>query len=154
MADITPTVMDLFGLKRSAAGLDGTTLLPLLEGKEKEPRLCLSYVPRGAFAQPWPSRLSLIRGRYKFILNGKFPEEAFSFFKPPPVEPPSVELYDLSTDPQERFNLADREPRIARQMLQEAQAYLQAAERRKGESQEVFMDKELRESLRALGYIR
>ena len=39
-------------------------------------------------------------------------------------------LYDLSTDPQERFNLADREPRIARQMLKEAQAYLQAAESR------------------------
>jgi len=74
--------------------------------------------------------------------------------RPALAEPPSVELYDLSTDPQERFNLADREPRIARQMLQEAQAYLQAAERRKGESQEVFMDKELRESLRALGYIR
>ena len=154
VADITPTVMDLFGLKISAAGLDGTSLFPLLEDREKEPRLCLSYVPRGAFSQPWPSRLSLIRGRYKFILNGKFPEEAFSFFKPPPVEPPSVELYDLRTDPQERFNLADREPRIARQMLKEAQAYLQAAERRKGESQEVFMDKELRESLRALGYIR
>jgi len=153
LADITPTVMDVFGVKHSPVKLDGESLLPLLKNKEKRERLCLSYMPGNMFADPMPSRISLIRGQYKLILNDKFPPGAFSYFSPPPPPLPPVELYDLRTDPRERYNLANQEARITRRMLQEAQGFLQAA-RRDGRTKKALMDKELEESLRALGYFR
>jgi len=153
LADITPTVMDVFGVKHSPVKLDGESLTPLLEDKEKSKRLCLSYMPGHVLADPMPSKISLIRGRYKFILNDKFPPRAFSYFSPPPPPLPPLELYDLRTDPRERNNLANQEAQITRRMLQEAQGFLQAA-RRDGQTKRALMDKEFEESLRALGYIK
>jgi arylsulfatase A-like enzyme len=153
LVDIVPTVLAEVGRPRPRVKLDGQSLLPVLEGRETEDRLCLSYLPDNIFADPMPSKISLIRGRYKIILNEKFPERAYTYFSPPPPEPPSVELFDLSRDPEERHNLANERPDVARQMVAEAQAYLTAA-RSGGPGRKALMDKELEERLRALGYIK
>jgi arylsulfatase A-like enzyme len=153
LADIVPTVMDEFGVRTSAAKLDGASLRPILENKEKGERLCPSYLPDNIFADPMPSKISLIQGRYKFILNEKFPDRAYTYFSPPPPDVPPIELFDLRQDPFERRNLANQEGEVARRMLQQAQTFLQAA-KREGLSKKALMDKELEERLRALGYIK
>jgi arylsulfatase A-like enzyme len=153
LADIVPTVLDEFGLKTSPVKLDGGSLFPLLYDKEKEMRLCVSYLPGDIFADPTSSKISLVQGRYKFILNEKYPSRAYSYFSPPPPEVPAIELFDLKTDPQERKNLAGQEGAITRRMLQEAQVYLQSA-KRQGQTKKALLDKELEERLRTLGYIK
>jgi len=153
LADIVPTVMDEFGMQTSPAKLDGESLKPILEKRETKERLCPSYLPDNIFADPMPSKISLIQGRYKFILNERFPDRAYTYFSPPPPNVPTIELFDLSQDPLERRNLANQEGEVARRMLQQAQTFLQAA-KREGVSKKALMDRELEERLRALGYIK
>ena len=153
LADIVPTVMDEFGVRSSPVKLEGESLRPILENKETGERLCPSYLPDNIFADPMPSKISLIQGRYKFILNEKFPDRAYTYFSPPPPNVPPIELFDLRQDPFERRNLANQEGEVARRMLQQAQTFLQAA-KREGLSKKALMDKDLEERLRALGYIK
>ncbi len=153
LADIVPTVLDELGLTREARGLDGASLVPLLEGKDKGERFCLSYLPDNIFADPMPSKIALIQGRYKIILNDKYPARAYTYFTPTPPEMAPIELYDLQADPLEKHNLVTSRGDIARRMIAELQPYLESA-RGQGSGSKASMDKELEERLRALGYIK
>lgn len=153
LVDIVPTVLDEMGIKAARKTLDGESLVPVAENKDTKDRFGLSYLPDNIFADPMPSKISLTQGRYKIILNDRFPARAYWYFSPPPPDVAPIELFDLEQDPQEKRNLASEKGEIARRMLDELQPYIQSA-KRQGLGQKALMDKELEERLRALGYIK
>jgi arylsulfatase A-like enzyme len=153
LVDIVPTVLDELGLARAARKLDGASLIPLIEGKETKDRFCLSYLPDNIFADPMPSKIALVQGRYKIILNEKYPDRAHTYFTPPPPDMAPVELFDLKEDPGERHNLVGAKGEIVRRMIAELQPYLDAA-KAKTSGSKALVDRELEERLRALGYVK
>ena len=97
--DVAPTVLDLFGVQ-SGHEVDGESFLHLLAGGEAEPRsatglpgepaLLYEYYWEHAFPHT-PTTLALRGPRFKYIYyHGVWDVQ---------------ELYDLETDPQERYNL-------------------------------------------------
>jgi arylsulfatase A-like enzyme len=96
--DVMPTILDLLGVARPA-GVDGRSLVPLLQGRERAERPALIRLfPRGG-GRARPVRTALREGGYKLVVS-------LPFFDP---QEPAVALYDLRTDPGERTNLADRD---------------------------------------------
>ena len=143
--DIMPTILDLLGVKHPAG--DGSSLVPLVRGREAGHRVALSHNLRFG-----PERLALRMGEFKLIRN----------VSPDPSEPPvdanapAVEFYDLSSDPDERSNLASGRPSEVARLQRELDASL---ERTKIHGAANFgprpaLAPELEQQLEALGYIR
>jgi arylsulfatase A-like enzyme len=84
ITDVAPTILDLLAIP-PPLDLDGETLVPLVRGRESEPRVALTE--NMLFAE---ERSGLRTANRKYVLweNGK------------------EEVYDLSADPQERVDLA------------------------------------------------
>jgi arylsulfatase A-like enzyme len=84
ITDVTPTILDLLGLA-TPAGRDGETLLPLVHGEQSTPHVAL--IENMLFSE---ERVGMRTADRKYVLweNGK------------------EEVYDLSTDPGERVDLA------------------------------------------------
>ena len=90
LIDIAPTLIDLAGgdSKLLADTMDGRSLLPSLEGREGHDEALGEYLAEGAVAPI----VMIRRGKHKFIHAPGDPDQ----------------LYDLSLDPGERDNLAER----------------------------------------------
>jgi arylsulfatase A-like enzyme len=118
LADVLPTVLERLSVPLPA-GLDGRSLVPLARGEPAPPArsLLLRLFPRRV-AVAEPSRIALHDGRYKLIVNSPFLD--------PPA--PSVELFDLASDPGERDNRADRDPDRRDRMVAELRARTAALE--------------------------
>jgi len=127
LVDLMPTVLETLGLEAPPA--DGRSILPGAEGLEGEEKPVYSEDFYKGHAY------SIRHGGFKLIHD---------------VADETWELYDLSTDPRERENLAGtnhpQESRL-RSLLRERRPAMVA----KGESAEI--DSETRAQLRALGYI-
>lgn len=152
LVDIFPTVLENSGIGFSGLDIDGRSLMPLITGKEKGDRMFLADVAANVLASRIPQRIAMNRGKEKLILNKNFGPEALGFFVyPPPVLSP-VELYDLASDPAEQKNIAHERSSLANQIIRRIDEITKAA--RKKKTGKLAMDEELREQLRALGYIR
>ncbi|MGE4490159.1 MAG: sulfatase [Kiritimatiellales bacterium] len=102
LVDIYPTLMDLAGISYDPKQLDGKSLLPLIAGGTGEHKKYL-YAEWGGMEAPPYARLRMVCDtRYKLINTEGFQE-----------------LYDLLKDPQERTNIADREPTVVRRLQKE-----------------------------------
>ena len=107
--DLYPTLLDIAGAKPPAdQKLDGTSLLPLLNGGAKLDRERLfwhfpCYVGRS------PPSSSIREGRYKLI----------EFFE----DGGRRELYDLQTDPGEETDLSKAQPQRAADLYRKLQAW-------------------------------
>ncbi len=152
LIDVMPTVMDVFGAAAEEPGLEGRTLLPVLRGREKKDMPSLAYLAGGVLEAPVGEKMSAIEGRDKVILNRALdPAAAGAFLAPPPpfVE---IESFDLAADPGEKANIVAARASLTTRLVALMRKLQAGAAAKKGEKAEI--DDEVRERLRALGYIR
>ncbi|MCP4660098.1 MAG: sulfatase-like hydrolase/transferase [bacterium] len=145
LIDVMPTVLDLLGLK-SPSEQHGRSLVPYLAGPGA------GDDGRPAFSEYGSTRVrTVLAGHWKLVDNPDhhrpicFPDAPEDLY---PIAP--VELYDLARDPAETRNLAADHPvevAALRALIRDRFAGL--AER----SQRQVVSEELKEELRALGYV-
>lgn len=152
LVDVFPTILQEMGVDASSLDIDGRSLFPLIKRKEKGDREFLADIASNVLDSHIPQRIAVNRGKEKLILNKKFTQEDLDFFLAPPPSLDPVEMYDLSQDPQERLNVANRRPELASRIIAKINQVYQEAKKRKTKKLEI--DEELRKQLRALGYIR
>jgi hypothetical protein len=140
------------GIDSRTLELDGQSLVPVLKGKEKGDRIFLADRGANVMNSHVPQRSAINQGRYKLILNKEPSPEDLAFFLSPPPLTPSLELYKLDNDPHERENRVRDYSRLVNQMVRIINdIYKKAKKRKPGET---VIDENVREQLRALGYIR
>jgi arylsulfatase A-like enzyme/Tfp pilus assembly protein PilF len=130
--DLAPTLLDLIGLP-PLAGAEGRSLLPLVRGHA-------AAAPASAYAETyfplfymnWSPLRSIQDDRWKFI------------------DAPTAELYDLTNDPREQTNLADREPARTEALRRALNALMPDGAARMAPDR---MDRDTVERLASLGYV-
>jgi len=153
LVDVMPTVLEALDADRSGSYMDGRSLYGFLsaEKQDKENGIFISELDE-ALKVHIPKRVALNNGRYKLIINESFSAEDLAFFLFPPPGIPEIEIYDLRNDPQERTNLATKNPELARRLLDFwNEIYRQKID---AVSAQAEKDEALEEQLRALGYIK
>jgi arylsulfatase A-like enzyme len=143
LTDVMPTVADLLDVSADRP-LDGRSVLPLISGEESEDRLALV-----GQAKNGPVRVGLRSMGFKYIKSVPNPGPRDPLFP----EPPPVQLYDLSADPDERNNLAELRPgmvaELDRMLLQRHPAVnMLVSPELTGESDPLLLER-----LKSLGYL-
>jgi arylsulfatase A-like enzyme/Tfp pilus assembly protein PilF len=136
LVDVTPTILELVGLKDEAAGMQGQSLVPRLEGKAGKDldSLIETFFPRENFG--WSELVGIISGPWKFI------------------QAPRPELYDLKNDPEEEKNLYELEANrsAALKTKLESELLRLGSDSRASGEPETARAEDL-EKLRSLGYV-
>ena len=153
MIDIMPTVLDVLEIEAVGGQMQGTSLRPLWERQpgRQEDRLAVSE----ALCLDREKK-SVRAGRYKYIISmgpGTLQEHGRGYI---PEQIIADELYDLQHDPAEKVNLLRPPPNAELARLAEPlEQHLREHVRVSGPAAEqVQLDAETIESLKALGYIR
>lgn len=156
ITDIVPTILDHLNIKTGSAEFDGQSLLPLIEQKEKRNRVYVCDLAlRDASIQSYPNLIAMNKQNYKLILNRevrspyvKRVSEKFRGMR--------IELYDVNNDPNETKNLAHQNQYrdLCFQLLKHIGKIYEKLDKSAKKKEEVVLDKNLRERLRALGYIK
>ena len=101
--DIYPTLLAIAGIENTNKEIDGKSILPVLEGGETFDRTLFWHSPKGRPTKTGDRNASAVRvGDYKLL----------DFY-----DDHRLELYNLKEDPSEAFNLAEKEPAKADEML-------------------------------------
>jgi arylsulfatase A-like enzyme len=131
LVSLMPTVLEMLGIRHDAA-LDGRSFWPLVDGRERPEGFSYSQIAPELLVR----RLSSIRGSdWKLILS---PEGG-------------QELYSLKNG-EELAKLAEVPPQLMTRMKDALEQWIQSQEQRsRDKTQE--LSEEVREKLRALGYI-
>ncbi len=113
--DILPTLLDAAGADTpDNLTIDGVSLIPLLEGKGKDwaDRMIFLQCERGMKVHRYKN-CAVISERFKLIgYPNTFEERELVTSRQNPV----LELYDISSDPGETTNLADRHPDMLKKL--------------------------------------
>ncbi len=152
LVDIVPTILEELRIDISDLSLDGESLLPVIEGKEKEDRSFWADIGDNVLDSHVPQKTSTNKGFEKLILNKKYTEEDLSYFEYPPPETGPVELYALKDDPGEEINIADSRATLVNQLIRKIEVLYSQARKRRTLKPEI--DEDLKEQLKALGYIK
>ena len=122
MKDVTPTILDLIGLK-TGIRFDGRSLVPLLEGKLRpvEPECYITECT-------WMRKHGWRTPQWKYI-HALEPDFHFK---------PEVELYDILRDPGETNNLAKKEPAIVAMLEARLQAWVAKREKETGRTNPMY----------------
>jgi len=139
LVDVVPTVLEILDLD-PVDNLDGASLLPVIEGKERP--------HRPAFSERllyFEQRKAIRDGQYKYVLFAESGRE---------------ELYDLQRDPDELYNLAQFDQETAEVMQSLLLSHVHRSEeqaQRRVDTEQVALRRPSRvemQRLKALGYAR
>jgi arylsulfatase A-like enzyme/Tfp pilus assembly protein PilF len=133
LIDIAPTLLEWVGIEADA-GMQGNSLIPLIQSKEKESRIAYSESISAEVHYGWSPLTGITRAEYKYI------------------GAPTPELYDRNIDRMETKNLIQQKPEIAKRLETQLQTFEQASSRGSLAKQQA-PDPETEEKLRALGYV-
>ena len=142
LVDIVPTILDEMHIKSSRYELDGKSLIPILEGKDKKDRIFLSDVGENILNMHLPQKIATNEGKTKLILNKTIRSENKGYFRFPPPSTKDVELFDLSSDPLENSNIVDKKSSLANRILDRIEEIYRNAKRKK--SCQAIFDEELK----------
>ncbi len=152
LVDVMPTILEELQIETSELSLDGKSLIPVVEGKEDANRSFLADIGDNVLNSHVPQKIATNNGTEKFILNKKFTEDDLSFFQYPPPMTGPVELYELTSDPEEKLNVADEKAALVNRLIRTIDNLYSQAKKRRSLKPEI--DDDLKEQLRALGYIK
>jgi len=108
--DLTATILDATGvLLKNDEALDGTSLKPILEGKEVSREPLFFHYPHWSFHKENRPGSAIRDGKYKLILR---------------YDDDSLELYDLEADLSEKNDLAGVLPELAAKLRAKLEAWL------------------------------
>jgi arylsulfatase A-like enzyme/Flp pilus assembly protein TadD len=134
--DIAPTVLQVTQTPADTrVPMQGESLLNRILGKASAPEFSYSETlyPRDTFG--WSDLFSYMEGNYKYI------------------EAPHPELYNLSTDPQEKVNLLDKQKATASSLRQKLDRLKQRLKPPGNAGNDAVRDSQKIEALRSLGYV-
>lgn len=151
IVDIMPTILRVANSMKKDIRMDGINLLDVIFGKNIE-RIIISDVAPNIAAYRNPKRASLIKNSIKIIYNDKFTGTNYAFFKYPPAVNNEIELFDLIKDPYERNNITAAHSVLASAMLKKLLQFhtFDYTE----ESLDLKINNDLKEQLKALGYVK
>jgi len=152
--DIMPTILDALNIGLPKQRLDGKSLFDLLDDKKQEnnERIFVSELASNVMKKHVPKKVAINRDKHKFILNHDFKPEDLAYFFLPPPEISQMEVFDLELDPKELKNKARENPQWAQALLDFLKIH--NIQKMKVIPKESKLNKELREQLKALGYIK
>ena len=147
LLDLAPTLADLFDLSRPAAGFEGRSLLPLLDGDPSGPRPVITesftpnYCRAGYREGDWMTWIQFSRGSS-------------------PLDTEDVEVFDLARDPGQQAAIVPSDPEV-RDFAQRARMALHErwlrwpdrAEVAESSPAETPEEQLVLDQLRALGYV-
>jgi len=141
--DIMPTVLDFFGLE-FPSGIRGKSFLPILHGKEEE-------IHEQIFCEHVSKTQAMIRNKkWKYIKSLR----NWHFGKKFLFTNGDRELYDLNSDPEELNNITNEYPEITEEFDQQLVAWLKDKKAITKPVKTPEVKEEVREKLRALGYLQ
>jgi arylsulfatase A-like enzyme len=131
LVDLFPTLLDAVGIP-IPAGQHGRSLLPLLRGEEPSEReLFFELHP------PYPELVGVRHGPWKLIRSTG-----------------DSQLFELTRDPQEQADLAERSGDLARRLGARIDEWRRSLAPAPPSRSEAIEDPELKQQLKALGYIQ
>jgi arylsulfatase A-like enzyme len=154
LIDVMPTILDALEIDYPDQYADGETLVDLLNnrgGRDRE-RTFLSELETDPIDGMIPRKTAINQGRNKLILNEEYSPQSLAYFSYPPPEFEKFEIYDLDSDPFENTNFALSKPDLTRQFLDFFE--IRFVQKTEWSSAEAQNEAEIREQLRALGYIK
>lgn len=122
MKDITPTILDLMGMKTNLP-FDGRSLVPLLRGRRRaaEPEFYITECT-------WMRKHGWRTPEWKLI-HALEPDFHFKS---------EVELYNLIADQEENHNMAEEEPGVVRMLEASMQAHIARREKETGRTNPIY----------------
>lgn len=149
--DIMPTVVEIIGQDPTLFNLDGRSLLPLVEGSENTDRTFYCDLTLKKLIDFTPSMYATNDGRMKIIWNKKYTPRYIEKITQD-FYGEKIELYDLQNDFAEENNLAGNKDfeGLCKRLLDQILMFAESDK----EASTLEMDEDLRENLRALGYIK
>jgi arylsulfatase A-like enzyme len=150
LADLAPTLLDAAGIRPSME-MEGRSLLPLLRGEETEGRFAFAEngrtIARSGEEENPRWLVEGDAGKWRMIRA-----DGWKLIRIPTPSGSVYELYDLTSDPGETTNLADRRTDIMKRLLAPLEEWRLASE--SGSIAETEIDEETLEGLRSLGYVQ
>ncbi len=157
LIDVMPTIQEAVGIDPDAKALDGRSLMGFLSasGSKTKPdreRPFLSELEPNASDNGLPRRVALSSGRTKIIWNSDFTAAQLAGLAYPPPRLERYEVYDLDKDPGETKDLSRTSPDLTRKLV--ALFEKTYKQRTKTTGGRAAMSDDIKEQLKALGYIR
>jgi arylsulfatase A-like enzyme len=155
ICDALPTVLDYLQIK-IPSGIDGISLLPLLQGSRTQRRTVFSSAAVSLFNEYLPPRLAMFFDHYQLIFNFPLTPKAQDFYQKfgqPPVRS-KIELYDMQTDPIERSDISSQQQKLLDSLRPEIILVLKELRQphNTGSASSAMSEEELK-VLRSLGYL-